>query len=187
MSRALNLYSAWDGRQTPDLKADQVLNALSEDLMEFGDLQQAMRYLMQRGMETEDGNHLRGLRDLLQQLKDKRRMTLERFDMASVIDTIRRQLDEILDMERQTINEWVDRKEGPKEVNQFTADLIEDLKSSRRNPAGIEAEEDSKFSHQILSDIGERSKKIIKNLPNDTAGRINNLNDYEFHNTDAQK
>ena len=90
MSRALNLYSAWDGRQNRDLKADQVLNALSEDLMEFGDLQQAMRYLMQRGMETEDGNHVRGLRDLLQQLKDKRRMTLERFDMASVIDTIRR-------------------------------------------------------------------------------------------------
>ena len=187
MSRALNLYSAWDGLQPPDLKADQILNALSEDLMEFGDLQQAMRYLMQRGMETEDGNHIRGLRDLLQQLKDKRRMKLERFDMASVIDNIRRQLDEILDMERQTINEWVDRKEDPEDASQFMADLIEGLESNRQNPEKIEGEKDSKFSNQVLSDIGERSKEIINTLPDDTAGRINNLKDYEFLNTDAQK
>ena len=54
--------------------------------MEFGDLQQSMRYLMQRGMNTEDGNYISGLRDLLRHLKDQRNQQLERYDMNSVME-----------------------------------------------------------------------------------------------------
>ena len=67
MALRLNRYSAWDGTQNTELDADQIMKALSDDLMEFGDLQQAMRYLMQRGMDTENGDNMRGLRELLQQ------------------------------------------------------------------------------------------------------------------------
>ena len=187
MSRALNRYSAWDGRQQLGLDADQILSALSEDLMEFGDLQQAMRYLTQRGMKTEDGNHIRGLRDLLQQLKDQRRLKLERFDLSSVIDGLRSQLDEILDMERQTINEWVDKKENPDDARKLMGGGIEDSGSNWQAREEVGKGKDSKFSNQILSDIGERSKEIINNLPEDIAGRIKNLKGYQFLNTDAQK
>ena len=100
MALRLNRYSAWDGTQNTELDADQIMKALSDDLMEFGDLQQAMRYLMQRGMDTENGDNMRGLRELLQQLKDERRQRLERFDIDSTMEDIRRQLNEILDMEK---------------------------------------------------------------------------------------
>ncbi len=96
---ALNRYSEWDGSQqvfSPD--ADDILSALSEDLMEFGDLEQAMRYLTQRGMKNAEGGYIRGLRDLLKQLRDQRREQLDRFDMRSVLDDIWRQLEEILAM-----------------------------------------------------------------------------------------
>ena len=83
-------YSEWDGSQKEELDADDILEALSEDLMEFGDLQQAMRYLMQRGMETSDGNYIRGLRDLLRQLKEERRQRLERYDMGGIMEDIKR-------------------------------------------------------------------------------------------------
>ncbi len=91
---SLNRYSHWDGSQKGDLNAEDILSAISEDLMEFGDLQQAMRYLMQRGMNSSDGNYIKGLRDLLRQLKEQRRQRLDRFDMGSVMDDFKRQLDE---------------------------------------------------------------------------------------------
>ena len=103
-----NRYSQWDGSQKADLDPDDILAAISEDLMEFGDLQQAMRYLMQRGMETEDGGYIRGLRDLIRQLKDQRRQQLERYDMGSIMDNIKKELDEILAMEQDTIDNWMD-------------------------------------------------------------------------------
>ncbi|SVA64471.1 uncharacterized protein METZ01_LOCUS117325, partial [marine metagenome] len=187
MARSLNRYSAWDGSQKIELDADQILSALSEDLMEFGDLQQAMRYLMQRGMETEDGNDIRGLRDLLQQLKGQRRQRLERFDMSSIMDDIKRQLDEILDMERQTINEWVDRKEDPDDARKFMADLMQDLESNPQTDQAPEGSEDGNFSNKVLGNIGEQNKDFVSNLPDDTAGKIKDLQDYEFLNTDAQK
>ena len=44
-------YSEWDGTQEiPPLDPDEVLEALTDDLMNFGDLQHAMRNLLQRGM-----------------------------------------------------------------------------------------------------------------------------------------
>ncbi len=159
----LNRYSNWDGSQNAALNADDILSALSEDLMEFGDLQQAMRYLMQRGMDTADGNYIKGLRDLLRQLKAERQQRLERFDMGGVMEDIKRQLEEILGMERDTINEWANRKKGPEDENQ------------------------ENFSNNVLGDIGEQNKEFIKNLPDDAAGKVKALQDYEFLNTDAQK
>ena len=187
MARPLNRYSAWDGRQKVDLDADQILSAISEDLMDFGDLQQAMRYLMQRGMETEDGNYIRGLRDLIKQLKDRRRQRLERFDMGSIMNDIRRQLDEILDIERQTIIEWVQSKENHDDAVKFMDDLIQDPESKLLRDHTSDQSEESKFSNQVLSNIGERNREFINTLPDDTAGRIKNLKGYEFLNTDAQK
>ncbi len=159
---SLNRYSNWDGSQKAALNADDILSALSEDLMEFGDLQQAMRYLMQRGMDTSDGNYIKGLRDLLRQLKAERQQRLERFDMGGVMEDIKRQLEEILGMERDTINEWANRKKGPDDENQ------------------------ENFSNNVLGDIGEQNKEFIKNLPDDAAGKVKALQDYEFLNTDAQ-
>ncbi|MDA0351346.1 MAG: VWA domain-containing protein [Chloroflexi bacterium] len=99
-------YSEWDGTQEiPGLDADQILDALSDDLMNFGDLQHALRNLMQRGMRTPQQGRMQGLRDLLQQLRQQRRERLDRFDMGGVMDDIRKQLEEILDLERDTLRE----------------------------------------------------------------------------------
>ncbi len=177
-------YSQWDGSQKVELDADDILSALSEDLMEFGDLQQAMRYLMQRGMDTSDGNYIRGLREMLKQLKEERRERLERFDMGGIMEDIKRQLDEILDMERQTINEWIDRKSDADDSQKFMDDLMRDLDSTSEEN---QDNGDESFSGQVLGNIGETNKAFIKDLPDDPAGRVKSLQEYEFLNTDAQK
>ncbi|RLT26071.1 MAG: VWA domain-containing protein [Chloroflexi bacterium] len=99
-------YSEWDGTQDiPGLEANEVLDALSDDLMNFGDLQHALRNLMQRGMKSPQGQKMQGLRDLLHQLRQQRRERLDRYDMGGVMDDIREQLQEILDLERNTLDD----------------------------------------------------------------------------------
>ena len=98
-------YYEWDGTQEiPPLDADDVLESLTDDLMNFGDLQHALRNLLQRGMRNPLGQRLQGLRDLLQQLRQQRRQTLDRYDLSSVFEDIRRRLDEILEMEKATLD-----------------------------------------------------------------------------------
>ena len=46
---------AWDGsQQVADLEADEILDALADDVMAEGDLAEALRRLMERGWRTGD-------------------------------------------------------------------------------------------------------------------------------------
>ena len=107
-------YSRWDGSQdVAELDADEVLSGLTDDLMNFGDLQHALRNLMQRGMRSPAGMRRQGLRDLLQRLRQQRRQALDRFDLGSVFDDIQRQIDEIVDLERDTLDERLEEAGPP--------------------------------------------------------------------------
>ena len=47
-------YSRWDGsQQLPPFDADDVLEALSDDLLAEGDVRRALQRLMQRGMQAD--------------------------------------------------------------------------------------------------------------------------------------
>jgi uncharacterized protein with von Willebrand factor type A (vWA) domain len=99
-------YTEWDGTQEiPPLDPDDILNQLTDDLMNFGDLQHALRNLLQRGMRDPMGNRMQGLRDLLQQLRQQRRQTLDQFNLSSVFEDIQKRLQEILEKERNTLEQ----------------------------------------------------------------------------------
>src|SRR6266481_5092225 len=62
----LSRYSRWDGTQAvPDLDADDLLSAMSDDLLADGDLWNALRRLFQRGAQNPQGGRMPGLQDLL--------------------------------------------------------------------------------------------------------------------------
>ena len=99
-------YTEWDGTQEiPPLQPDDILNALTDDLMNFGDLQHALRNLMQRGMRNPMGDRTQGLRDMLQQLRQQRRQQLDRFNLSSAFEDIQKRLSEILEKERETLED----------------------------------------------------------------------------------
>ncbi len=102
-------YGSWDGSQQTPWSADDVLGAIAEDLMEYGDLKWAMRNLLSRGMTMPDGGYIQGLRDMLKQLRDQKRERLQQFDLSSVMKDIEQKLAEILAMEQNTIDEWLDQ------------------------------------------------------------------------------
>src|SRR5579875_2004366 len=103
-------YSRWDGTQRIEgLDADDILNALSDDYMEGGNLQQALRRLMQEGVRTDDGRRTMGLREMLERLRNQRNQQLNRYNMASgVMDDLRQKLEEIKQLERQGIQRRLD-------------------------------------------------------------------------------
>src|SRR5438445_4876301 len=100
-------YSRWAGSQSvPDLDADEILSAISDDLMADGDLWSALRRMYQRGAQTPQGR-MPGLQDLLKRLRKERQQKLDRYDLGSTMEDIQKKLDEILQTERQGIEERV--------------------------------------------------------------------------------
>src|SRR2546430_14459929 len=110
-------YSRWDGTQRIEgLDADDILKALSDDYLENGDLQQALRRLMQEGIRGEDGRRTMGLREMLERMRNMRSEQLNRYNMASgVMDDLRQKLEEIKRLEREGIQQ---RLEGEPEGQQ---------------------------------------------------------------------
>ena len=200
-------YSQWDGTQDiPALDADDVLQSLSDDLLSFGDLQQALRNMMQRGIRTPDGDRTDGMRDLLQRLRQQRRQQLERFDLSSVFDDIQRQLDEILDMERDTLDDRLDEVGPRPEPQQPTGEQQEfappDGGSSREAGEGGESEAGQQSGQQQASPLTEdemerlkealrqrleRKQDQIDQLPEDAAGQVKELQEYEFEDDEARQ
>ena len=230
---AQSLYSEWDGTQDiPSLDAGDVLSALTDDLMNFGDLQHALRNMMQRGMRDADGNRMPGLRDLLQQLRQQRGQRLDQFNMGGVMDDIRRQLEELLELERGTIDERMrqaraDRPPGAQDDRPDSAEgdgadgdadgegegEAEDGEgeggeagagaggrpqrgsrgAGQRGQPGQSgqpgesagAPDEEQFA-DMLRRIAERKQEFMEQLPEDTAGQVRALQEYEFLDPDAQ-
>ncbi len=100
-------YSAWDGTQQLDLPdADEILEAISDDLMNYGDLQAALQRLYRWG-----DDRLQGLDQLLRQLRELRERELSRYDLDSAVEDVRRQVQDVIDTERAGIENRV--REAP--------------------------------------------------------------------------
>jgi uncharacterized protein with von Willebrand factor type A (vWA) domain len=192
-------YSEWDGTQEiPPLGPDELLESLTDDLMNFGDLQHALRNLLQRGMHNPLGQRLQGLRDLLQQLRQQRRQTLDRYNLSSVFEDIRKRLDEILEMEKATLDRRLEdaRRQLGEEAGQPQAEGGESRAEGQETEAGRQeagepqspAQEpgaDRQFA-EMLRNIVQRKQSFLEGLPPDVGGQVKELQDYEFMDPEAQ-
>jgi uncharacterized protein with von Willebrand factor type A (vWA) domain len=116
-------YSRWDGTQRlDDIDADQILDALSDDYMSYGDLRAALQRLYRWGEQD-----VQGLDELLKQLREKREAELSRYDLDTAVDAIRERLQEVLDTERAGIDRKVEQ--APQENRR----LMERLARKRRD------------------------------------------------------
>ena len=104
-------YSRWDGTQKIDLDADQLLSAMADDLLADGDPWRALRRLMQQGARMPEGQRMPGLKDLLDRLRRQRQQRLDRYDLGSSLEDIKKKLEEVVQTERQGIKDTV--PEGP--------------------------------------------------------------------------
>ena len=164
-------FSAWAGGEAVGAVADDVLGAMVDDLMAHGDLRWALRNLLSRGMTMPDGGQRQGLRDMLRKLRERKRARLDRLNLGSAFENIEKQLDEILDMERATIDGWL-READPAAAGE---------EPRAADPPAAD------FSNQVLREIAQRNRAELDALPETPAGRMQQLERYEFLNQDAQR
>src|SRR2546423_15583742 len=86
-------YSRWDGTQVGfELDADDILSEITDDLLYHGDLNAALKRLMQSGFRDRNQERIAGMRELLEKLRRRRRDELERYDPGGVYEEIAPQL-----------------------------------------------------------------------------------------------
>ena len=198
-------YSMWDGTQeVPPLEANEVLDNLTDDLMNFGDLQHALKNLMQRGMRSPMGDRTQGLRDLLQQLRQQRREQLDKFNLNSIFDDLKKKVDEILNIENTTLDRRLDEVSGPKpqdgaqpqgqqepgqqgQQQQGRQEQGGEAGEGQQQPAGQQPSETPSEFADMLRNIANKKKDFLGKLPEDVAGQVKQLQNYEFMDPEAQE
>jgi uncharacterized protein with von Willebrand factor type A (vWA) domain len=197
-------YSRWDGTQNIEgLDADDILNALADDYMEDGNLQQALKRLMQDGIRNEDGRKTMGLRELMERMRNMRNEQLNRYNMASgVMDDLREKLEEIKSLEREGIQQRLDETNEPSQQSQS----FDQQQGTHRPQDGSEQEnqQDSSGSQpgqsgesnddltpeqkrQMLEMIAKKKQDYLDKLPQDIPGQIKGLSEYDFMDDEARE
>ena len=91
-------YRRWDGTQRLDgLEADELLGAMSDELLSGADLEEAMARLARWGIP----GRLEGLQDLMDRLRAARQKRSERHGLEKIFDELKEKLDEVTRLERE--------------------------------------------------------------------------------------
>src|SRR5918999_1193149 len=163
-------YSRWDGsQQLPSFDADDVLDALSEDILAEGDVRRALQQLMQRGLRGTRGGDIPGLRRILERLRARRQEELANANLDGVLDDVNERLERILETERNGI----ERRLHDAEQRALDA------------PPG-EEQDRARMAEQVMRRTARQRENRLDALPPNVAGRLNGLRDYEFMDDEAR-
>ena len=153
-------YSRWDGTQRGfDFDAQSLIDELTDDLVHHGDVNAALRRMMQDGMRNDRGEQMMGLREMMKKLRDKKNEIKDRGDLGGVYKEIADELNDLVDEERHAIT-----------------DALEDAQKSgdeRRSEIAKEAADQRNFRLDML--------------PDDLAGKIDELEHYDFQSQQARQ
>jgi uncharacterized protein with von Willebrand factor type A (vWA) domain len=115
-------YSRWDRNGRDSLDSDTVFDQLNDYMNDSGDLQQAMRRLMQKGIKQGE-KQTKGIDDLLSQVAREMRKLYDEYRLQSAMDEVQEQLESIVDQERQTLEELDQAGQDTQEKKQFLNNL----------------------------------------------------------------
>jgi uncharacterized protein with von Willebrand factor type A (vWA) domain len=261
------IYGRWDGsQQVLPFDADELMEALSDDLIADGDLANALRRMMRNGDQGKLDGRMPGMQQLLDRLQQQRQQQLSQHNMDAVMDDIAAQLAAIKEQERSGIDRRLDdsrrRLDGPQEGGQDQGQQgqgeggegDEGDPDGQRAQAGAEGQagegqqgaeggeqqggpqgqrgqsspgqgsqrarqggqqggqsgpgsqgeqagqsqeggeaggeldpETLQNLHKMLEERAARKQEFLENLPEDTAGQIAQLRDYEFMDPGARE
>jgi uncharacterized protein with von Willebrand factor type A (vWA) domain len=153
-------YSRWDGTQVGfDLDATEIFSEITDDLLYHGDLNAALRRMMQAGFTSEDGERMQGLREMMEELRRARREALEDNDLGGVYDDIARELRDVIETEREAIDEMA-----------------------------TEARDSGDARRQELTDqVAAERHAALDLLSPDLAGMVRDLENYDFTSSEASE
>ena len=207
-------YSRWDGSQdVSPFTADDLIAAMADDLMTDGDLQSALQRITRWGAENENGERMPGIQDLLDRLRDRKKQQTNRYQLDSVMDDLKKRLEEVIKTEREGIQKRLDQTRTPPDATDpSTADSPpqgeqsaspENVSSPAQSPSSEASsassegqsgsssndisEEQKDSLRRMLESMANRKLQYLDNLPPDFAGSVKSLTDYEFMDPEAQR
>src|ERR671934_44815 len=122
-------YFEWTTAPASHPSGDRLVEALADSLTEDGDITRGIQTLRQRGMSAAD-NKMQGLREMLEQLRKRKQQRLDKYDLNSLLNDIRKQLDTILQHERQAVEERLQQAQA---FQQLLEELQRRARSSQLN------------------------------------------------------
>ncbi len=191
---AIYRYSRWDGSQNVEFpSASDLIDHLSEQILQGDNLRGALRRMMQRGFQDAKGQRGMGMQDLLDKLRAARERKLERYNLASVFDDIAKKVDDIIDQERRVIanrlQKLAPRSDAPLSASEeMTSDSAATAAGDGgERSAGEEQTGASPEFEEMLSQIAKRHLQQLDALPPNAGGRIKQLRDYDFMDPEARQ
>src|SRR6266498_2001912 len=108
-------YRRWDGTQRLDaLEAEELLGAMSDELLAGGDLEDALARLSRWGIP----GRMDGMKDLLERLRAAKQCRAERHDLSKVFDELKEKLDEVKRLEREGLERRRDAQAPNEQLRQ---------------------------------------------------------------------
>jgi uncharacterized protein with von Willebrand factor type A (vWA) domain len=185
MAAVRQRYSRWDGSQDGELPdSGELFSRLAEDVFHGWDFESALRRLLSQGFKDSQGRQLRGLEDLLDQLREQRQEKLERYNLDGLFKDIEERLDRILQKERNTLEERAQQAAGSEHRQ-----LLEKLTQSRLDQldalppeagSAIRQLQDYEFLDQAAGQdfqqlLGELRRNLIERHFEDLGKAVQNL------------
>ena len=159
MTRSRWSYSRWDGTQVGITDdIDSLFDEIADDLLYHGDPDAALRRMLNSGFRRP-GEQVQGLHDLMSRLRQRRQEELDRYDLGGPYREIAEELEQVLAEERAGLEELADdaRASGDERRKQVTDEVV-----------------------------AERHMQL-ELLPQDLAGRVKGLQEYEFSSSQARE
>ena len=170
-------YAKWDGTQEPfPFDSDDLFRAIAGDLMEHGDVREAIRDLLRRGIENRDGRRVVGAEELRRRIRERRRSLLQRYNLEHLFDELNQELEDILEQERHTLTQQQHDAAtvlGRSVINGLRRNLVRDAAAPRGT------------LERMWHDAAQR-ERTLDSLPDTFHGRLTELRKYEFADSEAQ-
>ena len=168
------LYSRWDGaQQVFDFDDEDLMEQLSEYLVNYSDISQSLDALAHRGLHGKYGQDVPGLEELLDRLHKHEQRILNRYNLDHILEDMEGRLRRIVDAERlgmeQRLREAQERLTGV-DPNDTAAPTPEQISKMLKH----------------LEQMTKRNRKFLEKLPSDPAGAIDQLRQYEFMDEQAR-
>lgn len=163
-------YYKWDGTEPFTFDKKKLMDELSKRLMADGNLNRALWQMQNSGLRDSSNRRMSTLKDLLRRLDERRQNQLSRYNLDSVMDDIRKALEEVVQTERSGIQKKLDeiKQKAEQGTDDLPAETIEKIVRSMEEKA-------------------DQNLQKLDNLPPDVGGQVKELNNYDFMDEEARR
>lgn len=162
------IYEKWDGTlDLPEISGDEIFEEVRDALLYHGDVSAALKKLLSDGFRDRSGRDIKGIKDLVEQLAQRRKEILSKKDPSGIMAEISDALRDIIDLESKAIDKKLESISS--DPDQVSTQMKDELRSKQLELAMLSPDPVSQIqslrTHQFVShDAEEAFNQLVGNL-----------------------